>query len=73
MLTSVDIAVDWISDKIYWTNSNRIVVYDLQRGYQTTLYTSPGLFHQVEADPNARYVASIFYQLPRFNYNIIGI
>jgi hypothetical protein len=52
----VDIAVDWISDKIYWTNTNQIMVYDLQRGYQSTVINSESdtLLHQVLVDPNAR-------------------
>jgi hypothetical protein len=50
----VDIAVDWISDKIYWTNTNQIMVYDLQRGYQSTLINSDTVLHQVLVDPNAR-------------------
>ncbi len=61
----VDIAVDWISDKIYWTNINRIMVYDLQRGYQAimidslTLEPSAMVFYQVVIDPITRYIASL--------------
>ena len=56
----VDIAVvnDWISDKIYWTKINQIMVYDLQKGYQTTVIDAAepdALFHQVVADPNTRW------------------
>lgn len=53
----MDIAVDWISDKIYWTNINQIMVYDLQQGYQTIVINEVDpetLFHQVVADPNTR-------------------
>ena len=52
----VDIAVDWISDKLYWTDTNQIMVYDLQRGYQSTVINSDTLLHQVVVDPNARYL-----------------
>ena len=54
----VDIAVDWISDKIYWTKINKITAYDLQQGYQTIVIdvAEPGaLFHQVVVDPNTRW------------------
>ena len=54
----VDIAVDWISDKIYWTNINQIMVYDLHRRYQTTVINSAesySLFYQVVVDPNMRW------------------
>ena len=67
----VDIAVDWITDKIYWTNINRIMVYDLQRGYKATVIESAEFsvsFHQVIVDPNARY-SIIIYAL----YNRFGI
>ena len=53
----MDIAVDWITDKIYWTNVNQIMVHDLQQGYQTIVIESAepsALFHQVVVDPNAR-------------------
>lgn len=56
-LLLVGIAVDWISDKIFWTKINQIMVYDLQQGYQTTVIDAAepdALFHQVVADPNTR-------------------
>lgn len=57
LFIAVDIAVDWITDKIYWTVNSCIMVYDLQNGYQTTVinYTLPAFFYQVEVDPNTRY------------------
>ena len=57
-LFTVDIAIDWITDKIYWTNNNQIMVYDLHSGHQTTVINSrePGtLLHQVVLDPGTRY------------------
>ena len=53
---TVDIAVDWITDKIYWTNINQIFVYDLQRGYQTVVIDSAesDAIQQVVVDPNTR-------------------
>ena len=54
--TVVDTAVDWVSDKIYWTNTNQIMVYDLQRGYQSTVINSnTTALHQILVDPNERY------------------
>ena len=60
---AVDIAVDWITDKIYWTVNSCIMVYDLQSRYQTTVinYTLPAFFYQVEVDPNTRYSNSLVY------------
>ena len=59
---AVDIAVDWITDKIYWTNTNHIMVYDLQRGYQSTVINSAEsntLLHQLMVAPNTRYRIAI--------------
>ena len=54
----VDIAVDWITDKIYWTKFNQIMVYDLKTGYQATVINATeqgALFNQVMVDPGTRY------------------
>ena len=54
----VDIAVDWITDKIYWTIFNQIMVYDLKTGYQATVINATehdALFNQVMVDPGTRY------------------
>ena len=59
IMNTVSIAVDWIADKIYWTNNSQIMVYDLHNGYVTTVInsTEPGtLFHQVVVDPGTRLV-----------------
>ena len=56
-MNTVNIAVDWITDKIYWTNNSQIMVYDLHSGYVTTVInsTEPGtLFYQVVVDPGTR-------------------
>ena len=57
IMNTVSIAVDWITDKIYWTNNSQIMVYDLHSGYVTAVInsTEPGmLFHQVVVDPGTR-------------------
>lgn len=57
VVNTVSIAVDWITDKIYWTNNSQIMVYDLHSGYVTTVLnsTEPGtIFHQVVVDPGTR-------------------
>ena len=56
-LWAVDIAVDWVTDKIYWTANDQIKVYDLRRGYQTTVIksTEPGTsLKQVVVDSTTR-------------------
>ena len=70
----MDIAVDWLTDKIYWTNINQIMVYDLQRGYEAIVIKSTEsgtLFHQVIVDPNARYRYS-YYMIVLYNYDLLG-
>ena len=62
VLSIVDIAVDWITDKIYWTKFNQIMVYDIKTGYQATVInvTEPGAsFRQVIVDPSTRYYKRI--------------
>ena len=57
LLHTVNIAVDWITDKIYWTNNSQILVYDLHSGYLTTVINSTEpetIFHQVVVDPGTR-------------------
>ena len=56
----VDIAVDWITDKVYWTKFNQIMVYDLKTGYTATVINvtaseSGASFSQVVVDPSTRY------------------
>lgn len=59
IINIVDIAIDWITDKLYWTNTNQIMVYDLHTGYQTIIINSTesdDLFYQILVDPIARYL-----------------
>ncbi len=34
------------------------MVYDLQRGYQSTLINSDTVLHQILVDPNTRYIVA---------------
>ena len=72
----MDIAVDWITDKIYWTKLNQIIVYDLHTGYQATVLniTEPGtVLHQLVADPTTRLNLVIIIVLILNNFIILCI
>lgn len=54
---AVDISVEWITGKIYWTAVNRIMVYDMKSSYQTLVINSSDphtSFHQIVVDPSTR-------------------
>lgn len=55
---TVSIAVDWITDKVYWTNNSQILVYDLHSRYVTTVINSTvpsgTSFRQIVIDPGTR-------------------
>ena len=73
-MNAVSIAVDWITDKVYWTNSSQIMVYDLHSGYVTTVInsTEPGtLFHQVVVDPGTRYNSNIIMLILHKFYTLV--
>ena len=66
-----------MSDKVYWTNINRIMVYDLQQGYQTTVINSTesySLFYQVVVDPNKRWSCHTYTMYANHNnYDLLLI
>jgi DNA-binding beta-propeller fold protein YncE len=53
-----DLAVDWINDKLYWTDATlqKVEVMDLHSGYRTTLFdTGVGTTPRgIAVDPSTR-------------------
>ena len=59
--TTVDLAVDWVDNKVYWIGGDGTLgVVDIVSGEETTSLSSSG-FHLILVDPIDRYKLYLSY------------